>query len=236
MLRKVEDIYGYSVRATDGDIGGVHDLYLDNNWFIRYLAVDTGSWLSHRLILISMQALGTPVWQEEVLPVLLTQRQVENSPELDPSQPLSRQQFLKLHQYYDWPTQEIERSLRPAPPSSNASFAAPPPPGTGADLEEVTSRLEANRKQTENLRLRSSREMLGYQVMSKEDQIGLVEDLFFSEDDWLIQYILLDTHSWAPDRKVLIPSRSIEGINWSAAKIFVDISRQYLDNHDATTS
>ena len=233
MLRKVEDIYGYSVRATDGDIGGVHDLYLDNNWFIRYLAVDTGSWLSHRLILISMQALGTPVWQDEVLPVMLSQSQVENSPELDPSQSLSRQQFLKLHQYYDWPTQELERSLRMMPSPTNAPFSAPPPPDTGADLEDVNSRLGAIRTQTENLRLRSSRQMLGYQVMSKEEQIGLVEDLFFSEDDWLIQYILLDTHSWAPDRRVLIPSRSIEGINWSAMKIYADITRQYLDNHNA---
>jgi uncharacterized protein YrrD len=236
MLRKVEDIYGYSVRATDGDIGGVHDLYLDSNWFIRYLGVDTGSWLSHRLIIISLHALGTPVWQEEVLPVLLSQKQVEDSPELDPSQPLSRQQFLKLHQYYDWPTQEIDRSLRAAPPSANGPFAAPAPPGTDADLEEVHSKLEATRSQTQNLRLRSSREMLGYQVMSKEEQLGLVEDLFFSEEDWLIQYILLDTHSWAPDRRVLIPSRSIEGINWSDMRIFADVSRQNLNTHDARTS
>jgi uncharacterized protein YrrD len=233
MLRKVEDVYGYSVRATDGDIGRVHDLYLDNNWFIRYLGVDTGSWLAHRLLIISMHALGTPVWQDEVLPVMLSQSQVENSPELDPSQSLSRQQFLKLHQYYDWPTQDLERSLRMMPSPTNAPFSAPPPPDTGADLEDVNSRLGAIRTQTENLRLRSSRQMLGYQVMSKEEQIGLVEDLFFSEDDWLIQYILLDTHSWAPDRRVLIPSRSIEGINWSAMKIYADITRQYLDNHEA---
>ena len=233
MLRKVEDIYGCAVRAIDGDIGGVHDLYLDDNWFIRYLGVDTGSWLSHRLIIISMHALGSPLWQEEVLPVMLSQGQVENSPELDPSQPLSRQQFLELHEYYGWPTQEIERSLRVVPPSANALFPTPPSAETDAGGEEVNSPLNAIRTQTENLRLRSSREMLGYQVMSKEEQLGLVEDLFLSEDDWLIQYILLDTHSWAPDRKVLIPSRSIEGISWSAMKIYSDISRQYLDTHNA---
>jgi uncharacterized protein YrrD len=231
MLRKAEDIYGCSVRAVDGDIGRVHDLYLDNNWFIRYLGVDTRSWLSHRLLIISMQAVGLPVWQEEVLPVTLSQSQVESSPEIDPSQPLSRQQFFELHEYYGWPTQGIERSLRVAPPSVDALFPTPPP--AAAAGQEANSTPDAIRTHAENMCLRSSREMLGYQVMSKEEQIGLVEDLLLSEDDWLIQYILLDTHGWAPDRKVLIPSRSIEGINWSAMKIYADISRQYLANQDA---
>lgn len=232
MLRKVEDIYGYSVRALDGDIGQVHDLYLDDHWFIRYLGVDTGSWLSHRLLIISMQAVGSPMWQEEVLPVRLSQKQIASSPEIDPSQPLSQQQFFELHEYYSWPTQGIDRSLRGVPPSANDLFPPSPPLAPAGAGEEANATSDAVRTQVEHMRLRSSREMLGYQVMSKEEQIGLVEDLLLSEDDWLIQYILLDTHGWAPDRKVLIPSRSIEGINWSAMKIYADISRQYLNNQD----
>ena len=46
MLRSVKDLGDYAIRATDGDIGHVRDFFFDETaWVIRYLVVDTGSWL-----------------------------------------------------------------------------------------------------------------------------------------------------------------------------------------------
>ena len=43
MLRNVKDLQGYAIRATDGVIGTVEDMYFDDEgWAIRYLVVDTG--------------------------------------------------------------------------------------------------------------------------------------------------------------------------------------------------
>ena len=54
MLRNVKDLRGYAIRGTDGVIGKVDDFYFDDeDWFIRYLVVNTGSWLSGRKVLIS---------------------------------------------------------------------------------------------------------------------------------------------------------------------------------------
>ena len=54
MLRSVKELTGYKILATDGEIGRVHDFYFDNqNWIMRYLVVDTGTWLPGRRVLLS---------------------------------------------------------------------------------------------------------------------------------------------------------------------------------------
>ncbi len=48
-LRHAKDLLGYSVRAKDGKIGEVTDLYFDDErWTVRYVIVDTGGWLTGR--------------------------------------------------------------------------------------------------------------------------------------------------------------------------------------------
>src|SRR5205814_7025091 len=54
MLRSLGQLYGKKLGASDGDIAHVRDFYFnDQQWAIRYVAADTGSWLSSRLVLIS---------------------------------------------------------------------------------------------------------------------------------------------------------------------------------------
>ena len=92
MLRKVKDLRGYAIRATDGVIGKVDDLYFDDeDWGIRYLVVDTGNWLSGRKVLISPIALAHAGWRGRQLPVALTRAQVQGSPNIDTRKPVSRQ-------------------------------------------------------------------------------------------------------------------------------------------------
>ena len=59
MLTTFKQLHDYSIGATDGVIGHVKDLYLDDKvWVVRYLVVETGSWLSSRKVLISPIAIG----------------------------------------------------------------------------------------------------------------------------------------------------------------------------------
>jgi len=49
MLRSVKQLYGDKLGASDGEIGRVKDFYFDDqNWVVRYLVADTGSWLPGR--------------------------------------------------------------------------------------------------------------------------------------------------------------------------------------------
>ena len=104
MLRSLNEVIGYQIKATDGMIGDVDEFYFDDQmWKIRYLVVNTGSWLSDRLVLVSPVALDKPNWKYRILPVQLTRAQVENSPKVDLDKLVSRQQETKLRNYYQWP-------------------------------------------------------------------------------------------------------------------------------------
>ena len=53
-MRSVHDLRRVTIAATDGELGSVRDLYFDDiSWAVRYLVVDTGSWLPDRWALIS---------------------------------------------------------------------------------------------------------------------------------------------------------------------------------------
>ena len=43
MIRSLDTLQGYGLRATDGSVGKIADLYFDDHaWIIRYVVVDTG--------------------------------------------------------------------------------------------------------------------------------------------------------------------------------------------------
>ncbi|MDQ6638218.1 MAG: PRC-barrel domain-containing protein, partial [Pseudomonadota bacterium] len=76
MLRRVKDLEGYAVGATDGTIGHVKDFYFDDQaWVVRYLIVDAGAWLSSRKVLVSPIAIDRPDWVERLLHVRMTKEQ-----------------------------------------------------------------------------------------------------------------------------------------------------------------
>ncbi len=79
MLRSMNDLENYAIRATDGIIGHVKDCYFDDTmWVIRYFVVGTGSWFSSRNVLISPIAIERSDWAERTLTVLITKEQVRN--------------------------------------------------------------------------------------------------------------------------------------------------------------
>ena len=104
MLRNVNHLKGFAIRATDGEIGTVDQFYFDDeSWAIRYLVVNTGGWLSGRLVLVSPMALRQTEWQSKRLDVALTKKQIENSPPIDTHKPVSRQQEALYLGYFGYP-------------------------------------------------------------------------------------------------------------------------------------
>jgi predicted secreted protein len=61
MIRSLDTLQGYGLRATDGSVGKIADLYFDDHaWIVRYVVVDTGGWLTGRAVLISPSSLEAP--------------------------------------------------------------------------------------------------------------------------------------------------------------------------------
>ena len=104
MLRNANDLKGFTIRATDGELGNVDQLYFDDKtWAIRYFVVETGGWLGGRRVLISPIAVVQADWQAKRVDVALTKKQVEHSPNVDTHQPVSRQNEAEYYGYYGYP-------------------------------------------------------------------------------------------------------------------------------------
>ena len=92
MLRSMKALDGFTIGASDGDIGTVKEGYFDDRSFtVRYIVVDTGGWLAARKVLLSPIALRTMDWERQRITAALTKAQVEKSPNIDTENPVSRQ-------------------------------------------------------------------------------------------------------------------------------------------------
>ena len=100
MLRKMGELKGFAIGARDGDIGEANDfIFDDENWTVRHLVTDTNRWLPGRKVLISPIVVDQGDWEGKRLPVLLTQEQVKNSPDISMDETLSARDEIK---YYDY--------------------------------------------------------------------------------------------------------------------------------------
>ena len=98
MKRRLESLNGFTIGGTDGEIGKVKEFYFDDDsWTVRYIIVETGSWLFGRKVLLSPHAVTKTDWEEKVFMVNLTMEQIKNSPNIDTDKPVSRQHERALY-------------------------------------------------------------------------------------------------------------------------------------------
>jgi uncharacterized protein YrrD len=215
MLRSVKEMLGYTIRATDGEIGQVHDLYFDDQtWMVRYLVVDTGNWLLGRRVLLSMTCLGQPDWEQHAFPVSLTRRQVEHSPHVDTDKPVSRQKEDELTQHYGWmPYWGV------SDPMLGAGGAVAWTPIT------VQTEQEPNEQQGDS-HLRSVREVMGYHIQAVEGLAGQIDDFVVSSESWAIRYIIADTGSWLMGKKVQFAPQWVSKVSWVERQIHVALAQE----------
>lgn len=103
-LRSTENVAGYHIHATDGEIGKVVDYIVDDtNWKIKFLVVETGSWLDSRKVLLANQWIKEVSWENATVIVDITTEAVGDSPEFDASLPVNEVYEKNLYDYYGRP-------------------------------------------------------------------------------------------------------------------------------------
>ncbi len=104
-LRSTNEVLGYHIQASDGEIGHVEDfIYDDDIWTLRYMVIDTRNWLPGKKVLASPQWIEKIIWPNSEVHVNLTREEIKNSPEYDPSTPINRAYETRLYDYYGRPT------------------------------------------------------------------------------------------------------------------------------------
>jgi hypothetical protein len=213
-------LVGFTISATDGDIGRVETLYFDDqHWTVRYLVVDTGGWLTDRRVLVSPVCVRQPQWRRRRLPVALTRAEVQASPSVDTHAPISRQYEIAFSQYYGIPHYWA------------ASLGAPPypliaPEVAGAIASELQAHVE--QQEAEDQHLRSTEDVRGYRLRTTDGEIGHVEDFLIEDLTWRVRYLDVDTRNWWPGKHVLVAPEWIEGVSWGESAVHVALATEVI--------
>jgi PRC-barrel domain len=252
MLWSFNEVRGFGLRATDGDIGRVDDLlFEDATSTVRYLVVDTGGWLSSREVLIAPEALGEPDGASaRAFPVGLTRAQVKDAPDVGTDRPVSRQREDALRSHYGWP---LYWNPPPAPAGVPGGLGGASPTIAywgRVHGERLADRIEAERHADATAtppapeaasdggdpHLRSAREVVGYRIEATDGEIGHVEDLLIEGGSWTVRYVVVDTRNWWPGKQVLVAPEWMRRVDWSGKRVGVDLTRGSIKSAPAYTS
>ena len=237
MLRHLDDLRGYALRATDGDIGTVKDFYFDDErWTVRYLVVETGTWLASRRVLIVPASAGAPDDAAQVLPVTITREQVRGSPDIDTDKPVSRQHEIDYLRYYGYPAYWDSPSLWGAgalPGMMLPEGGLLVPGGTGVLEAEAAAAEDAARHRDDDPHLRSCREATGYHLKAQDGEIGHVQGWIVDDQGWIIRYLVVETGHWWDGHKVLIAPPWISDVSWAERQVAVSLTREAVRNAPA---
>ncbi|NDP40392.1 MAG: PRC-barrel domain containing protein [Rhodoferax sp.] len=107
-LRSCNSVVGYHIEASDGEIGHVQGMLVDDeSWAIRYLVVNTSNWWLGHDVLVAPQWVKSVSWAEQIVAVDLTRDALKQAPIYDPTLPLAREMEIAVYQHYGragyWP-------------------------------------------------------------------------------------------------------------------------------------
>ena len=226
MMNSISHLNGSSIVATDAEIGHIKEAYFDDRlWVLRYLVVDTGDWLSGREVLISPYAVTQPLGSGKIVDVSLTRAQVKASPDIDTHKPVSRRQEQELLRHYAYPVYWEGDGLW----AMGALPMLPLPPMETGLAAAAEARHRERDVPAEDVHLRSSAAVTGYDIQASDGSIGHVKDFILDDESWAIRYLLVDTRNWWPGgKKVLLATHWIERIDWAESTVHVKLTREQI--------
>ena len=218
MVRNINSLIGYSVKATDGTIGIVDDFYFDDEtWTIRYLIVKTGHASSARKMLMTPGALVKNGITPDVFSVNLTMDQILKSPDIDTDKPVSRQREAIINQHHHWENYWGSDSY-----AGEAGFGNFLP----IDIEPD------DKDRDEDIHLRSIDQVCGYAIYALDGEIGHVSDFMIDDKTWRLLKLVVDTHDWIGGKKVLIGLSHIQSISFIDKQVYLNLTTAAInDSH-----
>ncbi len=218
---------GYAIAATDGEMGTVKTfLFDDTSWKIRWLVVETGSWLSGRQVLVHPSALGTPDHAQRRLPVRLSRAKVESSPDITQDLPVTRQMESEITDYYGWDPYWGPNYCGVGSFGLGAGSTFMPRQDRPRDAAVMAAKAMG---QTDgDPHLRDMHAVVGYHIHATDGGIGHVENFLLDDATWAISYLIVDTSNWWMGEHVLISPFAVKDIDWTDRQVHLTTTREWV--------
>ena len=218
MLQSIKQLYRDKIMALDGEIGHLNDFYFDDqNWVVRYVVADTGTWLPGRQVLLSPHAFGSLHQAGKLLLANLTRKQIEDSPSIDSHKPISRQYEEDYYRHYGWPCYWQGDGLWGM--SSIPLVTVPEPPAF--DGRTNLERADAH--------LRSTQAVKGYDLQATDGTAGHVCDFIIDPQNWAIRQLAIKTGHRFSGKEVSIPTASVDRISYEKSTVIVNLTREAVE-------
>jgi sporulation protein YlmC with PRC-barrel domain len=227
MLRSIKQLYGGKLGASDGEIGHVKDFYFDDqNWVVRYLVVDTGSWLPGRQVLISPHAFVSLDWTGKLLLLRLSRKQIENCPSIESHKPVSRRYEEEYHRYYGWPYYWEGSGLWGM--SGFPLLELPPKP-----FPVKPATVGGGSPESGDAHLRSTQAVNGYHIHASDGTIGHICDFMMDAQTWAIRQLIVKTGHRFSGKEVQIPTDTVDRVSYDDSTVFVNLTSEAVEQSPA---
>ena len=186
---------------------------------MRYLVDETGRWLPGNQRLISPVAIQQAIWSSHEVILNLTRQEIKESPSLESDEPVSRQKDEDMALHFGWPTYWGATGI-----TGQTMFPK---------IFKSKSRARKGRTTGHGRRdphLESLRDVISYHLEAREGSIGHLDDVIAEEDTWTIRHLVIDLHNWLPGKKILLPPKHVEKIQWSDCKLYTHLTRQEIED------
>jgi hypothetical protein len=213
MFRSAKRLLGFAIKATDGVIGDVENLFFDNEkWVVRYIVLASGSLFSGRQTLVSPISISTIDGDRKLIFTDLTMKQIENAPGIENKKPISRRQEHTFNRYYNYLRYWTGSGLwgEDCHPRSLAGV-----------VEQGEMPFDEYDDDDVDCHLRSIKEVLGYTVLLQNGEKGPIRDFLIDESTWAVSYLNFSTRGLQRWKKRLYqPGAGLE-VSWPEQKIYI---------------
>jgi sporulation protein YlmC with PRC-barrel domain len=112
-LRSCQIVRGYHVHASDGQVGHVQDMLVDDEtWAIRYFVVNTSNWGLGRKVLVAPEWIDDVHWLDATVSVDLTKEAIKDLPPFVPAEPLPPKKETNIYENCGRPSLQADNLNR----------------------------------------------------------------------------------------------------------------------------
>lgn len=86
-------------------------------------------------------------------------------------------------------------------------------------------------------RLHRVNDLRGCTIGATDGDVGNVDDVYFDDQSWTVRHLVVDTGTWLPGRRVLVPPHTVRGIDGGGRRVRTDLTTQQVkDSPDVDTA
>lgn len=79
----------------------------------------------------------------------------------------------------------------------------------------------------------SAKDLKKFAIVGRDGELGMVDDLLFDDENWVVRHLVVDTGGWLAGHSVLLSPHAVQQVDREGRKLHVDLTREQVENAPA---